>query len=69
MGSIYTGVVVTFRSDIDEDDIGDVVKALKMIKGVLDVRPVERSFDASGIRERVMIAEKLNAFTQELLRG
>jgi hypothetical protein len=49
----YKGFVVTLDRDISEDDAEAVINALRMVKGVVKVEPVEASFDDQIIQTRV----------------
>ena len=40
MGSKFSGLLVTFDKDVHEDDIELRVNAVRMIKGVLSVKPI-----------------------------
>jgi len=39
------GVTVTFNQDIREDDAECIINAIKMVKGVIHVAPVETNVD------------------------
>ncbi len=47
------GVLVTFENDIRVDDLEPVVAAIKMLKGVLSVKPVPANIDGHISEERV----------------
>jgi hypothetical protein len=47
------GVTVAFNNDIREDDAESILKAIRMIKGVLDVKPIEFSSDDYIIESRI----------------
>lgn len=40
MSDRHAGYIVSLASDIKDDDAADIIKALMMIKGVINVRPV-----------------------------
>lgn len=47
------GVIVTFERDIREDDAEAVLNAIRMIKGVLSVKPLVADVDFHIAEERV----------------
>lgn len=40
MSDRYAGFLVSLAADIKDDDAADIIKALMMVKGVIQVRPV-----------------------------
>lgn len=52
-------LVVGLAEDIREDDIDQIVTALKMVKGVIDVRPVVADYTEALAEERVRAQVKL----------
>lgn len=65
------GVTVTFDRDIREDDAEALLTAIRMIKGVADVSPIEATSDDWMARQRVRqeIAESFHALWNEILTG
>jgi hypothetical protein len=47
------GVIVTFKEDIREDDAEAVLTAIKMVKGVLSVKPLVSNYEQHIAEERV----------------
>lgn len=47
------GVLVTFEQDIREDDAERTLNALRMVKGVADVRPLVASIEDEMARDRI----------------
>lgn len=47
------GLTVAFSQDIREDDVEAIVNAIRMIKGVMDVLPIENTSEDWIIKERV----------------
>lgn len=69
MTTRFSGFQVTLADDVREDDAAAAINAIRMIKGVRDVRPFEAAcFSPEVIRMRVEIAEKLNGFVRDLLK-
>jgi hypothetical protein len=42
MSEFYSGLVVVLKEDIDEDGIKKIMDTMNMIKGVVDVKPIEK---------------------------
>ncbi len=53
MSASFSGVVVTFEKDVHEEDIGARLNAIRMIRGVLSVEPVEADPLAQVATERM----------------
>ena len=55
------GLVVTFDKDIREDDAQEWIRAIKMMRHVLDVRPIENEINDHMVEMRVRheLSEKL----------
>lgn len=53
MSTRYKGATVIFHRDIHEDDIEAVLNAIRLIKGVGTVEPVETLSEDYWARERV----------------
>lgn len=47
------GLRVYFEKDIREDDAQEIINAIKIIRNVLDVQPIDTSFDDGIIETRV----------------
>lgn len=47
------GLTVAFATDIREDHAEAIIAAIKMVKGVLDVKPIESPMDDWIVEERV----------------
>jgi hypothetical protein len=67
MADQLSGFIVVTETDISEVDAGEMVCALKMIKGVIDVKPVTKEpLENRVVRSRVVaevkdiILKKLN---------
>lgn len=48
------GFVVTLDHDIREDDAEEILNAIRMVKGVVSVKPVQANSDDDIIRSRVL---------------
>lgn len=68
MTTRHRGYVVVLERDIREDDAEAVINALKMVRGVIDVKPVESNIDAeiSGVRARTEVRQKIYNVLKEL---
>lgn len=53
MSDRVKGIIVTFESDIREDDAKEIINAILMIKGVLNVNTSVRDHNDIMNRERV----------------
>jgi hypothetical protein len=60
----YRGFTVGLAKDIRDDDAEVIISAIKMIKGVLDVRPI--STDGSEIVTEMRIKNALKEKVNEL---
>jgi hypothetical protein len=49
----HAGYIVTLAEDIREDDAEHILTALRMISGVVSVKPVTANLDVAVARERV----------------
>ena len=61
MGDSYNALSVALAKNIDQDDIGELVKAIKMLRGVIDVKPHAVDLDSftAEARARHDLGEKL----------
>jgi len=41
MSASYNGLLVTFKKDLCEEHVETIMQAIKLIKDVIDVRPVD----------------------------
>lgn len=66
----HAGYIVTLAQDIREDDAEEsVLIALRMVKGVADVRPVPADFSAASVavmRRDLQWREALEKTTREM---
>jgi hypothetical protein len=62
----HSGYVVVLEKDIREDDAEGIINAIKMVKGVLTVKPVEATVGFVIERERVK-AEYANKLHDAIL--
>lgn len=53
MTTRHAGYVVTLRDDIREDDAEAILTALRMVSGVLSVKPIEADHSTVIATERV----------------
>lgn len=69
MTTRHAGYVVTLAEDIREDEAEDILTALRMISGVVSVKPVGSDLATMVARERVRVEvyEKVAALLKELL--
>jgi hypothetical protein len=67
MSDRHSGYLVALEVDVREDDAAVIISALRMIKGVLDVRPVVRdpSDEIQQMRADMRWRERLWKITQE----
>lgn len=61
MSEYYSGFVVVMETDINEEEMQKVLETLGMIKGVVDVKPVEKEkteqrIQKSRIKNEIMQA-------------
>ena len=54
MTAMHAGFLVVLRDDIREDDAEHIVNALRMIKGVIDVHPVNSDVNTHIAKARVV---------------
>lgn len=45
MTTRHAGYVITLEKDIREDDSQSIIEAIKMIRGIVRVEPIETGFD------------------------
>ena len=64
------GFTITLEKDIREDDVEILIQTLKMIKGVVSVKPIESDVTDLMARERVKseIRDKFWKFYDENLK-
>lgn len=64
----HAGYIVTLAEDVREDDADAVLTALRMISGVVSVKPVTADIGMVVARERVHseVREKVLALLKEL---
>lgn len=65
------GFVVTLKDDIREDDAEEILTALSMVKGVIDVRPLVHTHDDHMARMRLELEfrQKLYDFIEKEFRS
>lgn len=71
MSEFYKGFVITVEKNIHENNMGDFKKALSMIKGVVDVKPIKDQFfedDIAKQQEKNRIRQAFWKFYNEILR-
>jgi len=71
MTTRFKGCTVAFTQDIREDDAESMLNAIRMIKGVIAVEPVESSGEDFIIRARLVreVSEKLYGVIGEMIHG
>lgn len=71
MTTRHVGYVVTLENDTREDDAESIVRALRMVKGVVGVEPIVADFAAAAgeMRARMAIVHKLHDLVREILDG
>lgn len=71
MTTRHVGYVVTLEKDTREDDAESIVCALRMVKGVVAVEPIEADPGTvmAETRARLAIAKKLQAVVVEIYEG
>lgn len=57
----HAGYVITLEQDVREDDAGDIIAALMMLKGVISVQPVtaDLALTIATERTRADVRDKL----------
>lgn len=70
MTTRHSGYLVTLDQNYRDDDAEPILTALRMVKGVIDVRPVEQAgaFEPEILRVRLETAEKLIELAREMRR-
>jgi hypothetical protein len=69
MTTRFSGFQVTLADEVREDDAEHIINAIRMLKGVRDVRPFEAAtFSPEVTRCRIEMAEKVMALGRELLK-
>lgn len=64
-----SGFQVTMRTDVRDDDAEAVISAIRMIKGVADVRPIlAENYNPEVIRQRIEMSEKLRQLAIDVLK-
>lgn len=65
------GFVVTLERDIREDDVQPILDAIRMVRHVASVEPVETTLEDHMARQRVRfeLAEKLAHLHRDILTG
>lgn len=53
MSDRLKGIVVTFKNDIKDEDAEDILTAIRMVKGVLSVKPLITNYEQHIAEERV----------------
>ena len=64
MADHYSGFTVIMESDIDEEKMKKVLATLEMVKGVIDVKPVERAKTETTIAKSRLKAEIVKKFIE-----
>jgi len=62
MADRYRGLVVTFDKDYRDDDAQYIIDAIKMIKGVIDVKPVVGNWEQDMIEDKVRLELRKKLF-------
>ena len=63
MTTLHKGYVVALTEDIREDDAESIINAIRMVKGVMSVKPIDSDAFAGSIdrdRERMKLWEKVS---------
>lgn len=69
MTARFSGFQVTLAADIREDDAEHIINAIRMLKGVCDVRPLEaKSYSPEVMRGRLEMSKKLSEMARDLLK-
>lgn len=66
MADQLSGFTVVTEKDISETDAGEMVCALKMIKGVVDVKPITKEPLENRVVKSRVVAEIKNIILQRL---
>jgi len=66
----FTGVQVTFNRDIREDDLEEIMKLLRCLKFVADVRPIGvEHYSGEMLRERASLTKELEKLADKVRMG
>jgi len=70
MTTRYSGLQVTLKQNMRDDDAEELIAAIRMLRHVVDVRPIIADLLSPDIlRERVGLAQRLEKLACELLDG
>lgn len=68
MTTRFTGLQVTLKQELREDDAQELIAAIKLLRGVVDVRPlVADVLSPAVLRERLALATRLGKLERELI--
>jgi hypothetical protein len=62
--SYYSGFTVVLGSDVNEDGMKKVLDTILMIKGIIDVKPIEREPNEQRIQKSRIKEEIMNAINE-----
>lgn len=65
----YSGVTVTFDRDIRDDDAAALMTAIRMIKGVVEVAPINSEWSPVVRRREIEIGRQIQELGYSLIRG
>ena len=64
MSEFYRGLIVVLREDINEDGIKKIMDTINMIKGVVDVKPIEKEKTEQRIQKSRLKSEIMDAIEE-----
>ena len=64
MSEFYSGLIVVLREDINEDGIKKIMDTINMIKGVVDVKPIEKEKTEQRIQKSRLKSEIMDAIEE-----
>ena len=64
MSEFYSGLIVVLREDVNEDGIKKIMDTINMIKGVVDVKPIEKEKTEQRIQKSRIKSEIMDAIEE-----
>jgi len=64
MSEFYSGLIVVLREDVNEDGIKKIMDTINMIKGVVDVKPIEKEKTEQRIQKSRLKSEIMDAIEE-----
>ena len=64
MSEFYSGLIVVLKEDVNEDGIKKIMDTINMIKGVVDVKPIEKEKTEQRIQKSRIKSEIMDAIEE-----